>query len=88
MYFYHSSSSARGVAVFISRFISATINSANNIEIDKQAYFFMNSYEPTKDKPSEQCGIEDKIFDIIQANSDKNFMIGGDFNIVLRSDNG
>ncbi len=91
--FSHGSSGACGVAIFIPRFIKANFTNTLcdsdgryvgiDVEINSQNYFLLNIYAPTKDHAIEQNIFLTKITDILKENSEKNIIIGGDFNTPL-----
>ena len=51
--------------------------------IDKLPLVLLNIYAPTKDKPKEQLLFFRKLKNLLDDYIDRNFIIGGDFNICL-----
>ena len=56
-----------------------------NCKIHDTQLILINIYSPTKDNPSGQNNFYNYIYEIIDTNSDKNIIIGGDFNTYLNN---
>jgi exodeoxyribonuclease-3 len=91
--FSHGESASKGVAIMIPKQMNYTINEtilSNNgryialiITIDGNKFCLINCYAPTVDKAKEQLKWLAEIQLILDANSEKNIIIGGDLNDVF-----
>ena len=93
MFFSHGLSTARGVAILLPCDFDIVVD---KVIKDKEGRFLMlvttfneqtlilaNVYAPTKDKKEKQLNFLNYVYDSLQEYSDKNVLLGGDFNVTL-----
>ena len=93
--FSHGSSSARGVAILFPKGLDYSLNTSVidlngrfillDIKTDDWELLLCNVYFPTKDKQTEQLDFINYITNQLIEFSDKNIILGGDFNLCLDS---
>lgn len=98
IYFSHGKSNKRGVAVLIPNELNLEFSYIDGIrdqdgrifliqcEVEKLPLTIINVYAPTKDKQESQLEFLENLTCLISDYSDKNIIIGGDFNVCLDPD--
>ena len=93
IYFSHCSSIRQGVAILMPLNIDVKVTNiesdlngrliALTCEIEGNEFVLLNIYAPTKDKNTMQNNFLNYLHSTIEKYSDKNLIIGGDFNVCL-----
>ena len=93
IYFAHGSSVSKGVAILMPSYLDIKVNKVEcdsdgrlivlTVTVEENEFVLGNIYAPTKDKVAQQNTFITYLNSIIETYSDKNMLIGGDFNVCL-----
>ena len=98
IFFSHGTSNSKGVAILIPSKLGLEVKISKSFHdqegrillldctIEENNFVFINIYAPTKDKKIEQDTFFENLNELILNYSDRNLMIGGDFNVCLNPD--
>ena len=93
IFYSHGTSGSKGVETLVPKYINFDVHTTISdpdgrfilleANINQETYVLCNVYAPTKDKVLDQQRVLEKLKNVIENFSDKNLIIGGDFNCCL-----